>query len=158
MPDIVIHPTRKWVKFQYTAVFVLLCVCVFLWNNYDLPSWLLIIPCVLFVFPITGGLKRRFTKMTISGDRLRYDTGILTRSSRTIQLHKVQDVRVDQTLFQRLTSVGTVSFETAGETSRLVFPNVDDPQGVADAIVEAAQSAPSTPPPASSAKRKGERA
>lgn len=156
MPDIVIHPTRKWVKFQYTAVFILLCVCVFLWNNYDLSAWLLIIPALLFVFPMTGSIKRRFTKMTISGDRLRYDTGILTRSSRTVQLSKVQDVRVDQTLFQRLTSTGTVSFETAGETSRLVFPDIDEPQAVADAIIEAAHVAPSAPP--SAGKRKGERA
>jgi uncharacterized membrane protein YdbT with pleckstrin-like domain len=158
MPDIVIHPTRKWVKFQYTAVFILLCVCVFLWNNYDLSPWLLIVPALLFLFPMAGSIKRRFTKMTISGDRLRFDTGILTRSSRTIQLHKVQDVRVDQTLFQRLTSTGTVSFETAGETSRLVFPDVDDPQAVADAIIEAAHATPPAQPPTSPAKRKGERA
>ncbi|HWR50921.1 MAG TPA: PH domain-containing protein [Bryobacteraceae bacterium] len=157
MPDIVIHPTRKWLKFQYTAVFILLCVCVFLWNNYDLSAWLLIVPGLLFLFPMTGSIRRRFTKMTISGDRLRYDTGMLSRSSRTIQLHKVQDVRIDQTLLQRLMSTGTLSFETAGETSRLVFPDVDEPQTVADAIIEAAHAAPPTPPQ-SPAKRKGERA
>lgn len=156
MPDIVIHPTRKWVKFQYTTIFILLCVTIFLWNNYDFSPYLIAVPALLFVFPFVNGLKRRFTKMTISGDKLRYDTGVLSRSTRTIQLHKVQDVRVDQTLMQRLMSIGTVSFETAGETSRLTFPDVDDPHVVADAIIEAAQSTSPNPPQAPT-KRKGER-
>ena len=141
MPDFTIHPTRKWVKYQYTLVFFIFCFAVFAWVNYgqNTPAWLLLIPAALFLWPMLGGMQRRFTKITVSGDKLRYETGILSRTSRTIQLSKVQDVRVDQTVLQRLVNIGTLSFETAGETSRLTMPDVDEPHAVSEAIVDAAQ-------------------
>ncbi len=76
--------------------------------------------------------------MTISGDKLRYETGILSRSKRNIQLTKVQDVRVDQTLGQRMLHTGNLSVETAGETSLLTVRNVDDPDLLAEELSRAA--------------------
>jgi uncharacterized membrane protein YdbT with pleckstrin-like domain len=73
----------------------------------------------------------------------------LSKTVRTIQLTKVQDVRVDQSLWQRIFRLGDISIETAGETSRLTITNVDQPREVADEISEAAQG-PGAP-------RKGER-
>jgi hypothetical protein len=35
--------------------------------------------------------------------------------------------------------IGTVAFETAGETGRLAIGNVDNPQAVADFILESAR-------------------
>ncbi len=142
MPDLVIHPTRKWLRVQYTAVFIIVCLSVFLINNYAQVQneAVLALPALLFLYPIFGSIKRRTTKMTIGEDKLRYETGLLSRATRTIQLSKVQDVRVDQTLLQRLTGTGTLSFETAGETSRLTIDNIDDPQTVGDHILDVARS------------------
>ena len=143
MPDIIIHPTRRWISLGYTAVFLLLVAAVFLHTNYlrgsGLPDWWLLAPAALFLWPFSRGLRRRFIKIIIAGDRLRYETGILSKSTRTIQLSKVQDVQVDQTLLQRLFSIGNLSIETAGETSRLTIGNIDAPQDVADEIMDAAQ-------------------
>jgi len=50
----------------------------------------------------------------------------------------VQDVRVDQSLGQRLLQIGNLSIETAGEASRLTMENIDNPQQVADEIIDAA--------------------
>src|SRR5579863_4727892 len=69
--------------------------------------------------------------------KLRYETGMLSKATRTIQLSKVQDVTVRQTLAQRMGGVGDLSIETAGESSRLTFPNIDGPQAVADQIIDA---------------------
>ena len=44
----------------------------------------------------------------------------------------MQDVRVNQSLMDRLLSLGTISIETAGETSRLSMAGMEDPQQVAD--------------------------
>jgi uncharacterized membrane protein YdbT with pleckstrin-like domain len=152
MPDIVIHPTRRWISLGYTAVFIVCVAAVFLHTNYlrksGWPDWWLLIPAALFLWPFARGLRRRFTKITISADRLRYETGILSKTTRTIPLANVQDVRVDQTLFQRLFSIGNLSVETAGETSQLKLPNIDSPQEVADEIMDTAQG--KTP------KKKGE--
>ena len=74
--------------------------------------------------------------MTMVGDKLRYETGMLSKATRTIQLSKVQDVTVRQSLGQRIAGVGDLSIETAGESSRLTFPNIDGPQVIADRIIE----------------------
>jgi len=143
MPDIVIHPTKRWISLGYTTVFLVFVAAVFLHTNYlrdsGFPDWWLLIPGALFLWPFQRGLRRRFTKITIAGDRLRYETGILSKTTRNIQLSKIQDVRVDQTLFQRFFSIGNLSIETAGETSRLSIANIDGAQDVADEIMDAAQ-------------------
>jgi hypothetical protein len=43
---------------------------------------------------------------------------------------------------QRMFKVGDISIETAGETSRLTIPDVDNPQSVADEILNRAQQGP----------------
>ena len=142
MADLTIQPTRKWIRFEYTTAFLMMCVAVFLWNNYlseKYPWWLLAIPTLLFLFPLWGDLRRRFTKITLDGDKLHYEIGILSKTLRTIQLSKIQDVTVTQSFGQRLVKIGNLSFETAGETSRLSIPNIDDPREAADQILDAAQ-------------------
>jgi uncharacterized membrane protein YdbT with pleckstrin-like domain len=141
MADIIVQPTRKWIRFQYTTVFILMCAAVFLYVNYfpSAPPWVLIFPALLFLYPIAGSIRRRFTKMTIAGDKLRYEIGILSKTTRTIQVSKIQDVTVSQSLGQRLIGVGTLSIETAGETSRLTIANIDESRVVAEELLDAAQ-------------------
>jgi putative membrane protein len=85
-------------------------------------------------------LRRQFSIVTISGDRLRFETGFASKSTRTIQLSKIQDVRVDQRPLQRMFGVGNISIETAGEASRLTIPDVDRPQTVADEVLDRSQA------------------
>ena len=140
--DAQIHPTLKFIRFGYAAVAASAVAAAAAWLMW-LPEypWLPAVPLVLAVWPAQRHIRRGFTKMTITGDKLRYESGFLSKSTRTIQLTKVQDVRVDQTLGQRIFGVGNLSIETAGETSRLTVCNIDGPQEVADAIIAAAQSA-----------------
>ena len=84
-------------------------------------------------------------KLEIFGDRLRYESGFLAKTTRTMELAKVQDVRVDQTLGQRMIRVGDLSFETAGGSSRIVIRSIDNPQMAADHILELAKAQRSRP-------------
>jgi uncharacterized membrane protein YdbT with pleckstrin-like domain len=143
VPDLIIQPTRKWVRVQYWTVFLVLCVCVGVYVNKlqdSMPPWILIVPALLFFFPVRAHIRQHFTKATLAGDKLRYESGVLSKTTRTIQISKVQDVRVDQSFLQRLTGIGNLSIETAGETSRLTIDNIDSPQAVADAITDASQT------------------
>ena len=141
MPDIVIRPSMKFIKAGYIAV-AILAVAAFiarqLWYA-DSPAWAPALVALLFLWPAKRHVTRMYSKLTISGDRLHYETGMLSRATRTIQLSKVQDVRVDQTLGQRLMGVGKISIETAGETSRLIVENLDHPQQVADELINRSQ-------------------
>ncbi len=88
-------------------------------------------------------LQRQTVKLTLAGDKLRFETGLASKSMRIIQLPKVQDVRVLQSFSQRIFGVGDISIETAGESSRLVVENLDRPRELAEQITDA--SAHSSP-------------
>jgi uncharacterized membrane protein YdbT with pleckstrin-like domain len=101
--------------------------------------WVPWLPVLLLLWPLKRHLRNRLTKMTILDDRLRYETGLLSKTTRTILISKVQDVTVHQRLGQRIFGVGDLSIETAGEASRLTIPDIDWPQGIADHINELSQ-------------------
>jgi membrane protein YdbS with pleckstrin-like domain len=141
--DLTIQPTAKFLKAGAIAagiVFLALEIaCLVSLNAAAGTALIMLIPLLVPVWPALRYLRRHFTRTVISGDRLRSETGIATRSTRNIQLSKVQDVRVDQRLIERLFNIGDLSIETAGETSRLMILNVDNPQALADEIMNRAQ-------------------
>ena len=99
---------------------------------------------LILLVPIRRHIRRQTIKVTLTGDKLRYESGLLSKTTRNIQLSKVQDVRVDQSLGQRMMGVGDLSIETSGESSRLEVDNIDQPQAVADEIIAASQEHGST--------------
>ena len=140
VPDFMIRPTAKFLKagtILAAIVFVALEICCLIFWNAG--AWLMILPPLIFVLPALHALRRQLTTITMTADRLRYETGTLSKSTRSIQLSKLQDVRVDQRLTQRIFNVGDLSIETAGEASRLTIHNVDSPQSLADEIMNRAQ-------------------
>lgn len=147
MVDTVIRPTMKFIKLGYAAVLLLIVACAILFFTMISPDdewrsrpWVLAVPALLLFWPIRRHIARQFTKATIAGDKLRYEVGMLAKSTRNISLPKVQDARVDQSVTQRMFGVGNLSIETAGETSRLTILNVDQPQRVADEILAASHN------------------
>ena len=141
MPELVVRPTRTWVSFTYTLVLIVVIIIIAIANNLQVDWWRWsFLSVLLFLWPISLDIRQHVTHVTISGDKLRYETGLFSKTTRTIQLSKVQDVTVKQSLGQRLAGTGTLSIETAGETSRLTVEHIDQPQAVADAIVDAAHS------------------
>ena len=105
--------------------------------------WIPWLPVLLLLWPFKRHLRNRLTKMTILDDRLRYETGFLSRTTRTILISHVQDVTVHQHIGQRIFGVGNLSIETAGESSRETIFNIDRPQEIADHINEHSQKGPS---------------
>lgn len=140
MADLIVRPSTKLVK-PFYLVALLLAALIYLWNQ-SLPEpiglWIYGLPAVVALIVAYRQFELRFTTMTVSAGKLRYETGILSKSTRTMEIHKVQDVRVDQSLAQRMVGIGNISIETAGESSRLTMSNIDQPQQVADRILEAA--------------------
>ncbi len=153
MSDTLIRPTLKWVRFGYTCWFVISFIVVFAKNNY-LPEWPFwpvgaVVVGLWIVWPLRLQIRRRFTKLIVEGDKLRFETGLISKTTRTLQLGKIQDVMVRQTLIQRLAGIGDLSIETAGESGTLTMHDLDQPQGVADQIMDWSRERPP--------KRKGEK-
>ena len=152
MADTVIRPTTKFIKAGFVLVFLLVIAAFLVHARFleDQPwsRWLPAIAALLFLWPIERLIRRQAVKLTISGDKLRYEAGFFSTTTRIIQLPKVQDVRVNQSLGQRILGVGDLAIETAGESSRLVVANIDRPNVLAEQVIEAssAGSHPGTSP------------
>ena len=137
---LVVRPSSKLLKAAYLLA-ALLVVLVYVYNSNRTPrsDWLLAFPILLVAWTALRHLRLRFTRLSLSSGKLRYETGVLSKSTRTMELYKVQNVRVDQHLSQRLLGTGNISIETAGESSRLTMSNIDKPQLIADRILDAAR-------------------
>jgi len=139
-----LRPSIKLVKFGYVLCLMLaLGIAVYLkaTGPEDVRLWwLLIVPGFLLIVVVSRHIKRRLVKLEVIGDRLRYEKGFFSKTTRTDEVIKLQDVRVDQTLGQRMIGVGILSFETAGASSRIVMPSIDRAQLAADHILELAKA------------------
>ena len=144
MSDLTIKPTAKFLK-AGTVVTVLVVLaleteCLMSWNdNHVVGAWVMILPALLLLWPAARAMRRQLTTITLTADRLRLETGAISKTTRTVQLSKLQDVRVDQGLMQRIFGVGDLSIETAGQSSRESIHNVDNPHALADEIMNRAQ-------------------
>lgn len=142
MAELTVRPTAKFLKAGtiFAAIVFLGLEIAYLveWQD-DVGRWVMILPPLILLWPLARWIRRSFSKAIITPDRLRYQTGFASKSTRTIQLNKVQDVRVDQRIMQRMFGVGDIAIETAGEASRLTIHNVDNPQALADEIMNRAQ-------------------
>ena len=124
---IVIIGAGIWVYFQYAV---------------DKPRWLLAIPFIALLPPLKMHLKRRLVSLRFQDDHLVLETGFLSRTRRTVDTAKIQDVTVRQTLGQRLLGVGDLMLESAGEGGRMSIANLDRPREIADAIINSSKRAP----------------
>ena len=135
-----ISASVKLIKIGYiVCLLVAIGIAVYLLaiQNQDDRMWALeALPALAALYLLTRHLRRRMVKLTIVDDRLRYEAGFLSKTTRTMELTKVQDVRVDQTFGQRMLNIGNLSLETAGESSRIVMPSVDRPHEAADKILQ----------------------
>jgi uncharacterized membrane protein YdbT with pleckstrin-like domain len=140
MSGYTIRPTLKLIKAGYAVVVLLVLLAFVIYDRYATTQSVLLpaLALLLLAWPASRHARRGFTRMTLTGDKLRYEYGFLSRTTRTLQLSKIQNVRVDQSITQRLLSTGDISIETAGETSGLTMRDVDGPQKVADSIMDAA--------------------
>lgn len=143
MRDIIVRPSTKLVRAAY-VVALLIAVAILIAGAPEERRgllYLVIVPAALAAWVAARHINLRFTKLIVGGQRIRFESGILSKTTRTMDLHKLQDVRVDQSFGQRLLNIGDISLETAGETSRITMPGVDRPREVADQILSAADRA-----------------
>jgi uncharacterized membrane protein YdbT with pleckstrin-like domain len=148
MSEMIIRPTLKFIYLGYAVVAVIVVACAMAATQIHWPAdvpaalqtWIPWLPVLLLLWPLKRHLRNRLTRMTILDDRLRYETGLLSKTTRTILVSRIQDVTVHQGVGQRMFDVGDLSIETAGEASRETIHNIDRPQDIADVINQRSQT------------------
>src|SRR2546423_846415 len=93
MEELVIRPSAKFIKLGYAVVILLIVGAAVAqsqllkdrlpdnWPPWALPATF----ALLLLWPASRHWRQRFTKMTMVGDKLRYETGMLSKATRTIQ-------------------------------------------------------------------------
>ena len=139
MNEFTFRPSTKLLKAMYVLC-ALAAAAILIGGRGEKPAmlYLLILPALAALWTAVRHVSRIFTRLAVAGERLRFESGVLGKTTRTMELRKVQDVRVDQSLGQRLINVGNLSIETAGESSRITIENIDSPREAADRILAAA--------------------
>jgi uncharacterized membrane protein YdbT with pleckstrin-like domain len=85
---------------------------------------------------IVGWILRRTTRYLVTDRRIHIRTGIMSRNERTTHVDRVQNVNLNQTIFQRMLGIGDVDWDTAGTDASdadFTFRGVDDPSGLVHA-------------------------
>ena len=140
MHPMLVRQSLKGVKIAYVLVLLLAAAIAYYWLAYDPPApplWAaMLAPIALLLLTTVRHLRRRTTSLDVQGDRLRYESGLFSKTSRIMEMAKVQDVRFDQTLGQRMINTGDLALETAGESSRIVMQSIDRPREVAEKLLE----------------------
>jgi uncharacterized membrane protein YdbT with pleckstrin-like domain len=136
-----VRPSTRRAKFSL-ATCVLFLVLV-IWCKVKLfPEaawWFVVVGVLPFVAPALAFVDVIRTRLWLEEGLVRYRHGFLMQTTRAMELRKIQDVRVERTLTQRMWGVGTLILESAGESSRLVVVDIDNPQRAADAILRASR-------------------
>jgi uncharacterized membrane protein YdbT with pleckstrin-like domain len=140
MADFIVRPSAKVLKAVYflcAAAATALAVASVVTEQ---SAWLYLVavPLLVWLWALVRHIALRFTRLVIASGRVSYESGVFSKTTRTMELSKLQDIRVDQSLGQRLLNTGDLSLETAGEASRIVIHDVDRPREVADRILAAA--------------------
>ncbi|HWF07218.1 MAG TPA: PH domain-containing protein [Bryobacteraceae bacterium] len=137
MEDRTVRPSLKTVWTAYVAAVIVVLAGIWAWFKYepDGPPW---VPAFLLIFlipPIRMHLSRRMITMRFHDDHLTIETGFLSRTRRTMDMAKIQDVTVRQTFGQRILGVGDLMLESAGESGAMAIANLDNPRAIADQIL-----------------------
>lgn len=95
-------------------------------------GWVIVaVVVVLLVVVIVGQIRRIQTTYSITSQRLTIETGILSRDVHQTRLERIQNVNSSQSLFERLLRIGTVEFDTAGESQfDFAFRGVGNPRAI----------------------------
>lgn len=141
-----IRASMKTTWTAYVVAFLLIGVGIWAYYTYaqDRPKWLVFLPLVVLIVPLKMHLKRSLMTLRLEDHHLTIQKGLFSRSRRTVDMGKIQDVTVKQTLAQRMIGVGDLILEDSGQTGAMGFQNLDRPRAIADLIIAGSKQSPIT--------------
>ena len=110
---------------------------------FTLYPWVLAI-VVIGMIPI--GIKyvqNRCKQYVVTTERFYVEEGVLSKSTREIPLQKINDVSLNQTLFQRIIGTGSIVI-LAGNDTPLTLKNVTHPENFHQAVSKLRRDRPTT--------------
>jgi len=104
-----------------------------LWNNF----WWYVSCLLVITIPVAiyYHLKIKYTKYILTNQRLRIETGIVSRDIEEIELYRIQDTAVEQDIIDRTLKIGTITILSSDERSpTLRLPKIANPREVREKV------------------------
>jgi uncharacterized membrane protein YdbT with pleckstrin-like domain len=76
----------------------------------------------------------------VTSDRVIHRSGWFAKQSMEIPLENINDVRFDQSVFERVIGAGDLTLESAGEFGQQIFGDIRDPERVQKVIFETSEA------------------
>jgi len=110
---------------------------------------------ILIWYPLRAFIAWATSNFAVTSDRIIHREGFLAKNTMEIPLEAINDIRFQQSLFERVVGAGDLVIQSASEFGRNVFANVRNPEHVQRTIYEQGernkermyQSRPSSPSP-----------
>jgi uncharacterized membrane protein YdbT with pleckstrin-like domain len=142
MPAFEVRPSAKFLIFGFVLEALLLAGAIYLWQTQgDQYKYALAVPILLGTYTALRWAIKSRTRIAVADGRLRYQSGLASKTTRTLELARIQDVTVRQSLGERMLGIGTITIVTASETGSLTMEQIDSPQTVAEKILDLARHA-----------------
>jgi uncharacterized membrane protein YdbT with pleckstrin-like domain len=109
------------------------------------PTWVrwVVVAIGLGLFAIHPGrllLDWATSHFVVTSDRVIHRAGWFAKQSMEIPLENINDVRFDQSVFERIIGAGDLTLESAGEFGQQIFGDIRDPERVQKVIFETSEA------------------
>ena len=94
----------------------------------------LVLMGVALLWLLVRYLKWRTTHFVLTTDRLIHRSGVLAKQGREIPLERINDLTVNQSIFERMIRAGDVMIESGGERGQSLLSDLPNPFKVQNAI------------------------
>ena len=90
----------------------------------------LVVMCTAGLALIYYYLKAKSESLVVSNNRVTYNFGLISKDQTDIKLDRISQVRVDQSIFQRMMNTGNVLVYVSGDRADMVARGFVDPNGI----------------------------
>lgn len=144
------HPSWRGVlSFYVKNIAADLVIAAILWFAWSQTYAVLVFAILIAGTILVGFILRVTTVYTITNERLRIRTGLLSKNVQQTDINRVQNVNTSQGPLERVMQVGRVDFDTAGyDDASFTFAGIANPEDIVKAVDEAKRESASSPPAA----------
>ncbi len=137
-----ISPTLMFVKIGYAAAIfgalLLVALLSVLYDYLKIPAWISVLfGLSMLLIPAFYHFRQKLVRYSLTDAKIEIDEGLISRTTRNVPLHTIQDVTVSATVTQRMLGFGNLIIENANENDgKIILKNINSPKKYADVLLQ----------------------
>lgn len=146
-----VSPTLMFVKIGYAAAIfgaiLLVALLSVLYEYLNIPAWISVLfGLSMLLIPAFYHFRQKLVRYTLTDSKIEIDEGLISRTTRNVPLHTIQDVTVSATVTQRMLGFGNLIIENANESDgKIILKNINSPKKYADVLLKQMRRVTSLP-------------